>query len=166
MRKEKMKSRLPIKPLYFTFLFVVLFFASCAEKAVFNEFRLIAPAGWYADSICTFKMEVNDPAVQYNLYLNVRHTGAYPYQNLWLFIEKQAPDSILLNDTIACNLADHTGRWLGAGSGSVYLLSEPYQQQFDSPGVYTYKIRHGMREDNLKGINAIGLRLAYQYGEE
>ncbi|MDO9634757.1 MAG: gliding motility lipoprotein GldH [Paludibacter sp.] len=165
MSKEKMKSRLPINPLYFSF-FVMLFFVACAKKAVFNEFKLIAPAGWSADSICAFEMEVNEPDLRYNLFLNVRHTGAYPYQNLWLFVEKQSPDSILFNDTIACNLADHTGKWLGAGSGSVYLLSVPYQQQFDSPGVYTYKIRHGMREDNLKGINAIGLRLAYQYGKE
>ncbi len=168
MSRKRMKNRLQIKPLYVTFLFIVLFFVACAEKAVFNEFRLISPDGWSADSVCVFKMEINDPAMQYNLFVNVRHTGAYTYQNLWLFIEKISPDSILLNDTIACNLADHTGRWLGAGSGSVYLLPVPYQQQlqFDSPGVYVYKIRHGMREDTLKGINAIGLRLEHQYGEK
>lgn len=149
------------------FLMSVLMVSCGHNKAHYYEFRELSQEGWAVNERCNFETELNDTVRGYNIYVDVRHQGNYPYQNLWLFVERMSPDSTVVNDTIACDLADYTGKWLGKGSGSVYLFSVPYENfQIEVPGNYVFGIRHGMRDEILKGISAIGLRIELQNGEE
>jgi len=145
----------------FTLLIVAVCFASCNKQPVFNEFKLISPNGWLADSSCVFQLNIEDSVTLFDLTVNVRHTGAYPYQNLWLFVEQLSPDSLITRDTLSCTLSDFTGKWLGTGTGSVYLFSVPLKtkDRFKKTGMYQYTIVHGMRDENLNGIQAIGVKL-------
>lgn len=149
-------------------LVITVILVSCGHnKAYYYEFRELSKEGWAVNDLCKYETELNDTTQAYNIYIDVRHQGNYPYQNLWLFVSRMSPDSTIVNDTIACDLADYSGKWLGKGSGSVYLFSVPYTQ-FDvkASGKYVFGIRHGMRNEILKGISAIGLRIELQHGEE
>ncbi|MEA4936964.1 MAG: gliding motility lipoprotein GldH [Paludibacter sp.] len=160
-----MKNLQPVS-IVFTLWIVVAFFASCGHKAKYFEFREISPEGWTINTVCNYDV-VMDTMQTYNVVVDIRHAGNYPYQNLWLFAERMSPDSTVVRDTISCDLADYTGKWLGQGSGSVYLFSVPYHKgKVVVPGKYTYTIRHGMRDENLQGIYAIGLRVESQNGEK
>ena len=161
MRNQQLVSKLLI-------LFVVTeVFVSCGHRALYNEFRKLPPEGWPINNSCNYVVEFADTTQLYDVFIDIRHAGNYPYQNLWLFVERLSPDSTVAIDTIACEMADYTGRWLGKGSGSVYLLTVPYRQsEVVETGKYTYKIRQGMWDEVLKGIYAIGLRLEFQHGEE
>ena len=55
-----------------------------------------------------------------------------------------------------------------AGNGSIYTLQVPLYKHFhyDKTGTYQYSIVHGMRDDILKGMNGIGLKLEIVNGEE
>lgn len=150
------------------FLVIATLLVSCGgNKALYYEFRELSADGWSMSESCNYELDLKDTTQLYEIYVDVRHSGTYSYQNLWLFVERISPDSTVVNDTIACDLADYTGKWLGDGSGSVYLFTAPYLQ-FDAkePGKYAFNIKHGMRDENLKGISAIGLRIEIQHGEE
>jgi len=134
---------------------------SCTKSDVFFQFKTIAPQGWSKDSLYNFDVPITDSLAAYNIYVNIRNRGEYPYQNLWLFLRKTSPDSVQVSDTIECYLADQRGKWLGTGIGSIMEMPVLYEQnvRFKTTGIYRYQIIHGMREDVLTGINDIGLRV-------
>jgi gliding motility-associated lipoprotein GldH len=142
-------------------LLIVLTNVGCSKNDVFFQYQNIESKGWNKDSLYTFDITVQDTLTAYNLYVNIRNKGEYPYQNLWLFLNKTNPDSTQMKDSIECYLADQRGKWLGFGVGSIKEMSVLYQQniRFKSPGIYRYKIVHGMRDTILIGINDIGMRL-------
>ena len=155
---------------WYVFVLVVAVYGaiSCSRQPVYNEFKQVDPDGWSADSSSVFQVNMEDTSGTYNLTLHIRHTSSYPYQNLWLFVEQLSPDSQLVRDTISCILADHAGKWLGTGTGSVYLFSAPLKKQysFGQQGIYRYTVVHGMRDEILSGIQAVGLKLENQHGKE
>lgn len=137
----------------FVFLSVVLF-SSCNSHVVYSDYRPIPLRGWEADSVLTFEINIQDTLSEHDILLHVRHTDAYPYQNMWLFL-----DTPTGSDTIEFYLADQRGRWLGNGFGNIKEMPVLYGQSvvFPHSGVYRYTIRQGMREETLPGVHDIGL---------
>lgn len=142
-------------------VFATLILTGCVKSDIYLKYKTIITSGWHKDSLCTFDIPVNDTTIRYNIYVNIRNRGEYPYQNLWLFVSKMTPDSLETKDSIECYLADKRGKWLGTGIGSVLQMSVLYQQnvKFDKKGIYKYKIIHGMRDTILVGINDIGMQV-------
>jgi gliding motility-associated lipoprotein GldH len=142
-------------------IFVLLFIVACAPNDVYMQYQTVHAEGWSKDSLYTFDVPISDSLARYNVYINIRNRGEYPYQNLWLFLKKISPDSVITNDSIECYLADQRGKWLGTGAGSLMEMPVLYQQnvRFETNGTYQYQIVQGMRDDLLIGINDIGLRI-------
>jgi len=142
-------------------IFVSLTFAACKNNDVFFQYKAVNAKGWNKDSLYTFDIQITDTTSTYNVYVNVRNRGEYPYQNLWLFLDKTSPDKVEMKDSIECYLADQRGKWLGSGIGSVMEMPILYQEnvRFNKSGMYRYKIVHGMRDTTLTGINDIGMRI-------
>jgi len=140
---------------------VLLVLAGCTSNDVFFQYTAVNPKGWSKDSLYCFDIPITDTLSYYNLYVNIRNRGEYPYQNLWLFLNKISPDKTQKKDSIECYLADQRGKWLGSGIGSVLEMPVLYQQnvRFKQAGIYHYKIVHGMRDTVLMGINDIGMRV-------
>jgi gliding motility-associated lipoprotein GldH len=136
-------------------------FFSCTGADVFFEYKTIDTQGWNKDSVCTFNVNITDTQARYNVYINIRSQGNYPYQNLWLYLHKNNPYNKQIKDTVECYLADNRGKWLGKSVGSIIEMPVLYEQnvKFPVPGLYQYNIRHGMRNDLLIGVNDIGLRV-------
>jgi gliding motility-associated lipoprotein GldH len=139
----------------------VFLISSCQNNDVFFNYKSIPLQGWSKDSVYTFNVVVSDVSKAYNVYINVRNRGEYPHQNLWLFIHKISPDSIVSKDTINFYLADQRGKWLGSGVGASFEMPVIYQRNFHFPktGKYSFGIVQGMRDSVLIGINDIGLRV-------
>ncbi len=132
--------------------------SSCGNRTIYSEYRAIPLSGWGADSVVQFTFDVTDTLSAYDVILHVRHTQQYLYQNMWLFVEGVTPTAAG-EDTIEFYLADQRGQWLGNGWGNLREMPVLYMQKvvFPHSGVYTCKIRQGMREEYLKGVNDIGL---------
>jgi gliding motility-associated lipoprotein GldH len=141
-------------------ILISLLTVACSNNDVFFQYKAVAPTGWNKDSLYTFDVKITDTVSAYNVYVNIRNRGEYPYQNLWLFLDKTSPDKIQMKDSVECYLADQRGKWLGSGIGSVMEMPILYQQnaRFKKAGIYHYKIVHGMRDSVLIGINDIGMR--------
>lgn len=147
-------------------LFGVIIFSSlfsCNLKVVSEDYRSLKNAQWHQDSVMVFGFDIPDSTKIYNLFLNVRNEGRYPYSNLYLFISVTPPRGKVLQDTVELTLADVHGKWLGSGLGDLYEKKYPYKQNifFPERGRYTIKVRQGMRTDGevLKGIHDFGICL-------
>ena len=141
----------------------LLLLLSCSSKNVFSDYRALQGAKWHQDSVLRFDLTVPDSTKIYNLFLDVRNEGRYPYSNLFLFIKMIPPAGKVVNDTVELTLANPGGKWLGYGLGDLYDMKYPYKQAtfFPTAGYYRFEVRQGMRTEDgvLKGIHDFGITL-------
>ncbi len=142
----------------------LVLFIACDQGAVYDEFKPVPSQGWSKDSMLIFEIPVTDTLQNHNLYINIRNDVKYKYSNLWLFIEIEEPNGTAATDTFEITLADPSGKWLGNGFSGVKTLEAVYKRNifFPASGDYRIQIEQGMREDVLKGITDIGVRLEKQ----
>jgi gliding motility-associated lipoprotein GldH len=76
-------------------------------------------------------------------------------------MDTKFPNNNMSRDTLEFILADFEGKWLGKGWGSVkentVLISA--DMRFPLSGIYEFKIQQAMRQDTLKGIKNMGIRI-------
>ena len=132
---------------------------SCTRTVYYEKYQTV-DTQWDKNKEYFFIYEIDDNSVSYNLSLEIRHNNLYPYQNLWLFCTEEQPGEVFVRDTIECILADDFGKWVGSGI-SIYHLSVPVRTKytFSQTGQYTFNIRQGMRDNLLRGIEQIGVRI-------
>lgn len=157
-----MSRRIRLVPLFIVIVILIVC-ASCRKNVVYQSYQRIKGSEWQQDSVLKFYLDIPDSTRIYNLSLNVRNEGQYPYSNLWLFVKIIPPKGKVLNDTIELILAEPSGKWLGSGLGDLYDRKYPYKQAIFFPvqGFYNIEVRHGMRSDNglLSGIRDFGVTL-------
>lgn len=146
---------------------LTLVLVSCDSKRVFDEYNSV-PNKWHKDSIVTFKINPPDTVNSYNLFVNLRNTNAYKYNNLFLIVEMKFPHGRTVKDTLEYRMADATGKLLGFGLTDVKENKLWYKEAvvFNEAGEYTVNIQHAMRENGkvsgvveLEGITDIGFRV-------
>lgn len=140
---------------------VVGFTLSCSQNLVFEQYKTIDDKSWNKDSVMVFTVPVSDTTDNNNFYINVRNDIKYQYSNLWLFITIEQPDGKTLEDKFEIALADPSGKWLGEGLGGLKTREAIYRRNvfFPRSGDYKISIQQGMREENLKGISDVGIRI-------
>ena len=157
---------LPNKALLFLFACSVIFVA-CDSNRVFDSYQSV-PNKWNKDSIVSFKVNPPDSINAYNLFVNLRNTNNYKFNNLFLIVEMVFPHGKTVKDTLEYRMADPTGKLLGTGLTDVKENKFWYKEQviFNEFGEYTVNIQHAMRENGkingvveLEGITDIGFRI-------
>ncbi len=134
---------------------------SCDSNRVYQKYIKIDDYIWDSKDIVEFSFDIEDTVSIHNLYINIRHSGLYPFNNLWIFITSESPEGYTSVDTIQCILADRSGKWLGDGSGDLWDNKILWKQlvRFPSQGTYFVRYKHGMRLDPLPGILDVGFRV-------
>jgi len=151
-------------------LLISAFFCSCDTNRVFDEYKSV-PNQWHKDSIISFNVTPPDSINSYNLFINLRNTNDYKYNNLFLIVEMDYPNGKIVKDTLEYKMADLSGKLLGSGFTDV-KENKLYYKGYDNPfifnekGEYIINIQHAMRQngqvngvDNLEGITDIGFRI-------
>ncbi|MDO5666013.1 MAG: gliding motility lipoprotein GldH [Bacteroidia bacterium] len=155
-----MKSKLLIG-----FFVVFTFLSSCNEGEVYYRFHPIKNNNWSKQTAFDFLLDSLsvDPNKRYDISLEVINNNRYPYQNIWLFVQQNIADSTFVVDTIEVKLTDIHGKWLGKGGAGLYQLSIPYKTSIalDSTRNYLIRIRQGMKDDALEGIEKVGVLVKY-----
>ena len=138
---------------------ISLLLVSCQPGVIFSDFQALPGGGWEADSVVVFAPVLEDSMAAYDVQLTVRHTDRYAYQNLWLFVDVQKDSILLRRDTIESYLANERGEWYGSGM-SKYTLPLLYMENIALPaGEYKITVQQGMREEQLRGITDVGLKV-------
>ena len=143
-------------------ILATLSLSACTDKnAVIDQNIEIVNNNWaYTNKIkCAFK--IDDASIPYNLYLNLRVTADYKYSNLFVLINQTSPDKKEHLTRFEFKLADKDGEWLGEGSGNIYSYQIPFRTNYKFPakGVYQVEIEQNMRDNPLREVSDVGLRV-------
>ncbi|MRT92463.1 gliding motility lipoprotein GldH [Ancylomarina sp. 16SWW S1-10-2] len=144
------------------FSFVLIFIISaCKDNRVYENYVDIPNHEWSKDYIASFEVEITDSIQPHSISVDIRNTGKYQYSNLWLFVKQIDPDGKISEEKFECQLASDTGEWYGSGFGDIFDLQVLFKPaiQFTKPGLYTFEMVQGMRDDNLPGIVNVGLKI-------
>jgi len=154
------------RPLFF--LVALLVCSACNEQLVYSKYQKIGDGQWPMDQKVHFELPPLDTAQAYSMFINVRNDNDYPFSNLFLIAELEAPDGNTVKDTLEYRMADPMGNWLGKGSGSVVENKLWYREKivFPDSGVYKVTVSHAMRRNGevqglsvLEGITDLGLEI-------
>jgi gliding motility-associated lipoprotein GldH len=129
---------------------------------VFEKNIAIPSQTWDYGFTPSVDFNVSDTNAAYNVYVVCRHTDAYAYKNLWLFLSTRKPgDKAALKDRFELTLQDNAGRWYGTGMDDIWEQRIPLYQDlhFNKTGTYTVTFEQNMRDNPLKCILNIGLRV-------
>jgi len=157
-----------VKPVFMRFLrFSSVFFVlalimpACDPGRVLDQNIAVSEQGWDKNEKATFEVYIGDTLATYRFFVNLRNTVDYRYSNFYLFLNTRFPNGNITRDTIECMLADPAGAWLGRGNGQIrenQILLNP-SLKFPLKGTYHFEVEQAMRDDVLKGITDIGIRI-------
>ncbi|MBD0831353.1 gliding motility lipoprotein GldH [Aestuariibaculum sediminum] len=148
---------------------LVVTVVSCDSNRVFDQYESI-PNRWHKDSIVSFDFTPPDSTNAYNLFVNLRNTNAYKYNNLFLIVEMNFPHGKTVTDTLEYRMADPSGKLLGTGITDIKENKLWYKEGvvFNEAGTYQVNIQQAMRENGkvngvveLEGITDVGFRIEH-----
>jgi len=76
------------------FLIVLICFfglVSCDSNSVFDEYKSVSQA-WNKEDIVSFTVNPKDTVSAYNLFVNIRNTNEYKFNNLFLIVDVNFPN--------------------------------------------------------------------------
>jgi gliding motility-associated lipoprotein GldH len=149
--------------IFLSILIIPLIFASCIKINLFEKQAAIPSQQWFYTDVPSFTFHISDTASLYNVYIILRHTDLYNYNNIWLRIGSDAPgDSIIHYQNINLPLAVDSKRWAGTGIDDIFEVRKNISAgplYFKKPGNYTFSVAQIMRENPLKYILNVGVRV-------
>ncbi|MGQ1946357.1 gliding motility lipoprotein GldH [Geofilum sp. OHC36d9] len=136
---------------------LVLLFAACGPKIIYEKQILFGPEGWNMNQPAVFEMTLSDTTDIMDFGLTFNHGNNYPYSNLWVFLTIQGPNGVQKKDTLEMILATVDGQWLGEKSGGEYSLSAAFQPhvRLAEPGLYRFEVQQGMRNEILNDFKSV-----------
>lgn len=149
------------------FFLMAAFIVSCDSRTVFSETKAM-DGYWGADEVIRFTLPQLDSLKNYNLFLNIRNTNAYKYNNLFLIVRMNFPHGKTITDTLEYRMANPDGSWMGQGIGTIKENKLWYKEhvQFFEEGTYTIDIAQAMRNNGdvggvtkLEGITDVGFSI-------
>lgn len=142
----------------------LLLISSCTRIGVFEKDVAIPGHAWSAAFKPVIDFEVTDTASLYNIFVVIRHTNAYRYNNIWLNIYTLFPgDTARKQQRFELPLATDDKGWLGSGMDDIYeqrvSITKDRPVKFPRPGIYHFKLENVMREDPLQYVMNVGIRV-------
>jgi gliding motility-associated lipoprotein GldH len=144
------------------FFLVCTTLSSCTQLEVFEKNIPIPAYEWHSNQPITGSFAITDTTSYYNIYIVLRHTDAYKYNNVWLNIAFQAPGDSIFNEKKELPLGTDATGWFGAGMNDIWevrQLLNDVPKRFKKIGAYHFTIGQIMREDPLLHIMTVGLRV-------
>ena len=116
------------------------------KKEVYHSFNNNT---WNTDSIVSFELDNIDTTSSHDLYLMVRHTTNFKFQNLFLFTNFENQQ-----DTLELFLSEKSGRWLGKGFGEIKELKIRIKENvnFKENQDQIFSVEQAMRYEDLEKI--------------
>jgi gliding motility-associated lipoprotein GldH len=138
--------------------------ACTVPSGVFEKDIALPGQQWNSSFRPTISFDIgdSDTSSRYNIYLVLRHTDAYNYNNIWIRgTVRQPGDTALRSERYDLQLATNEKGWLGSGMDDIYEHRVEIQQdtRFTHPGTYSFTLEQVMREDPLKHILNVGVRI-------
>ena len=138
------------------------FIISCSNIDLFEKQSQIPDQQWLYANVPEFTFHIDDTASLYNVYIVLRHTDLYNYNNIWLRIGSKVPGDSTHFQNINLRLANDAKGWEGTGISDIFEVRKaisPGPLAFKTSGDYTFSVAQIMRENPLKYILSVGIRV-------
>jgi len=158
-----------LKKTYSFFILFLIFIYSCSLTTdVFEKNVAIPSQEWNSNFKPEIDIKIKDTAVLYNIYMVVRHSDAYNYNNIWIRASVEQPgNTTKKSQQYDLPLASNEKGWFGSAMDDIYetrVLIQP-QTRFSKAGDYHFTLEQVMREDPLKHVLNIGIRIEKVQGK-
>lgn len=110
---------------------------------------------WSKDEPLVFEITQLDSLKEYNVFLNIRNSNEYKFNNLFLIVSIQMPHSKIIIDTLEYRMANPDGSWIGQGFGNVKENKFWYKENvsFTEKGTYILTVAHAIRNNgDVEGV--------------
>jgi gliding motility-associated lipoprotein GldH len=141
---------------------VCFLFLSCEKINVFEKNVSFKKHAWQSTDKPVITFNISDTNSLYNLYIVLRHSDAYNFNNIWIKCTVIIPgDSTKKSRDYNLPLATNDKGWSGTGMDDIFehrVLIQP-RTKFNRPGDYRFVLQQIMREDPLENILNVGMRV-------
>lgn len=142
-------------------LLVFVLFIGCGSS---SEDIIMNPVNgkWNKKTVQKYNVNISDNQNPKNIIFVVRNNDSYPYSNIRFIVDfKDLHTKKSEVDTLNYILAKPNGEWLGTGFGdtkeTLFLYKVNYK--FPKNGKYEINVKQAMRNDNLPGIEDLGIKV-------
>lgn len=140
-----------------------LLFLSCDKIDLYEKVVPIPKHQWQSSYKPEFSFQIKDTAVPYQVYLIVRHSNQYRYNNIWVNLIAKSPTDSSQTFKLELPLANKEG-WLGSGMDDIFehrvaFTLDPERFRFSRSGDYKFTLEQIMRDDPLEHVMNIGIRI-------
>ncbi len=148
------------KILLFLTVFSLIYLTSCDPRMIYDKFEDTGNGSWNWEEKKQFEIDIQDTISSYNVYVNIRHTKDYPFNNLYVFLTLSGPTGGVIKDTLEFQIAEASGKWTGTGFGNVKLVRKKYRGavRFARKGNYIFELEQGMRQKEIP-VTDVGIRV-------
>jgi gliding motility-associated lipoprotein GldH len=161
------KSSLPLLLIGYCLLPIASCFLlnSCTQIDIFEKNTVIPKYEWQQGFTAKGDFIISDTNSAYSIYLVLRHTDAYQYNNIWLNIGLQPPGDSMRIQKVNIILGDDANGWEGTGTNDIWevrKLLNGAPRRFKQAGKYSFNISQIMRDNPLHHIMSAGLHIKKQ----
>jgi gliding motility-associated lipoprotein GldH len=148
---------------FLLFLAACIGFSACNwTTGVFEKDLTFNNHEWPSAIKPDIAFEISDTASLYNIYIVLRHTDAYHFNNMYVRATVKEPgEAQARTGDYDLQLATNGKGWIGTAMDDIYdarLLIQP-KTRFRKTGTYHITLEQLMREDPLKNVLSAGLRV-------
>ena len=136
-----------------------LFVGSCTQIEIFEKDTSIPGYKWQQGFSAKGDFVITDTISSYNIYLVLRHTDAYQYNNIWLNVGLQPPGDSMHTQKVNVVLGDDANGWYGIGMNDIWEVRNLQKSQPLRSGKYSFSISQIMRDNPLLHVMSVGLRI-------
>lgn len=160
-RSKKIKSNPQKFIIAIAIIGITAFNTACNDLNVYAKQKFFPAQEWSAGDSLIFSFNITDTISRYHVFVVLRHTDEYAFNNIWLNITSQPPQSTASKQMLDLKLADNSNGWLGAGMGDIFehkvkITGAPLQLK---KGDYVITLQQTMRENPLKHVLNAGIRI-------
>ena len=137
------------------------FLFSCNTIDVFERTKFFPSQSWKSAERPAFTFDIKDTTAAYNIFIVVRHTDAYNYNNIWLNVTTVPPGDTATSQQLDLKLGDNKAGWLGSGMDDIFehrikITRWPIRLK---AGKYNFTLQQMMREEPLQHVMNVGIRV-------
>ncbi len=140
-------------------LISTLVFSSCKNINLFEKNTNIPNLNWKNDFAVRGQFNIVDTTSYYNVFVVLRHTDAYKYNNIWLSVDLNSEGDSIPAQKINLILGSDAQGWEGAGMNDIWEVRKLITRIPLRKTIYNFSISQIMRDNPLQFIMSIGLRV-------
>ena len=145
---------------FFLALICLVFFANCKQIDLHEHNITIPNSKWESSLIAKDSFKITDSTSLYNVFIVLRHTDAYEYNNIWLSVGLQESVREINVQKLNINLANDAKGWDGIGMNDIWEVRKQiiFKKRL-SVGTYKTFVGQIMRQNPLLHIMNVGVRV-------